>query len=251
MKNIIKSMILLIFMLAFTGCKEDNNTKVSIIIPLAHTAMNEIVSGFSDTINQKYSKPITIKIKNAQNDLNLQRSITQQLAANKDEIIITIGLAATQMARTIIHNKPILGLAAKIDNKNIKKGNLALVHDEIPPENLIKFINKSLPNLKHITLIHSSADKVFPDVKKAINYAKNLGVTINPIMAQTLPDLTSVARSISNKTQAIIVLKDNLIVSGIGVLAKAAKTKNIPLLTLDQGSVENGAGIALAVHEKE
>jgi putative tryptophan/tyrosine transport system substrate-binding protein len=70
-------------------------------------------------------------------------------------------------------------------------------------------------------------------------------------MVSSLPELSSVTNNIASDTQGILILKDSLIVSGISTLANAAKDKQIPLITSDQGSVQSGADFALGVHERQ
>lgn len=253
MKNLIISITLALSFCLLAACQQEPSSKVriGIVIPLEHNAMNEIVAGFSDSLKTLYPQPVTIHVKNAQNDMNLQHSIIQQINDSDDTLIVTIGLATTQMATAIVHQKPVIGLAAALSDNDRKACHIALVHDEIPSIKLLDFIKAAYPDLKNITLVHSSADKVFPEVKDTIASGKKLGITVTPIMANTLPDLTSVAAAIPANTQAIIVLKDHLIVSGISLLAKKANELHIPVITLDQGSVENGATFALAVHERD
>jgi putative ABC transport system substrate-binding protein len=85
----------------------------------------------------------------------------------------------------------------------------------------------------------------------AIAAGKTYGITVHHLMVPTLADLYSVGHAIPKKTQAIFILKDNMIVSGISTLAKIAMDKHLPLITSDQGSVQEGAAIALGVHERE
>lgn len=258
MRKILKPLILLLLIAAIgalSACQQESigETNIGIVIPLEHKAMQEIVAGLSDTLKETYPTHLRINIKNAQNDLNLQRSILQQMNDNND-VVITIGLATTQMAASMVSQKPIIGLAASlsdVDRKKLKNCHMAIVHDEIAPIKLLTLLQTINPKLKQITLVHSSAEKVYPEIKATIATGKKLGIEITPMMAATLPDLTSVAETLPPNTEAIMVLKDHLIVSGISVLAKAARQQHIPLVTLDQGSVENGAGLALAVHERE
>jgi putative ABC transport system substrate-binding protein len=248
--------ILLIFLAILPGCRPApaGSVTIGIIEPLEHKAMTEIVAGFSDTLTSIYHKPVIIKIENAQNDPNLQRAIIQKMRAANYAMIIPIGVAATQMTLSMAHEKPVVSLASDLsqtDRVAFPPCHAAIVHDEIPVQQLLAFIHAAYPTLTHLTLIHSAADKVFPQVKAAIAAGKKYGITVTDMMVATLPELYSVMQSIPSNTQGIFILKDNLIVSGIGTLAKTAALKHIPLITSDQGSVQDGAGFALGVHERE
>lgn len=248
------SQLALISACSICYASEPAPAKIGIIVPLEHVAMNEIVAGFSDTLHSLYPHPVKIEVKNAQNDLNIERAIIQQMRDTHETIIAPIGTDATRMSLATIHQQPIVSLAADFsqqDRTQLKSCNIAVVHDEIPGETSIAFIHAVYPEITQITLIHSSADKVFPEVKKIVAAGKKNNITVTPLMAATLPDLTSVAQSTPSTTQAIFILKDHLIVSGIGTLAKIAHNRHIPLITSDQGSVEGGAGFAIGVPERQ
>lgn len=255
MKYLVSALIAIsLFSLAACHDNQSARIKIGIVVPLEHTAMKEIVAGFSDTLTTLYHQPVEIKVANAQSDNNLQRAIIQQMHDENYTLVAPIGTGATEMSLAMIHQQPIVSLAADIsehDRQQRHPCNIAIVDDEISPAQSIAFIHAVYPGIKNIALVHSTADKVFPEVKETIAAGKKYGIVITPVMAATLPDLTSAAQSLSSQTQAIFVLKDSLIVSGISTLAKVAQEHHIPLITSDQGSVQDGAGFALGVHERE
>ncbi len=241
---------------ALAACKEPakGTVTIGIIEPLEHKAMDEIVAGFTDTLKQSYAKPVIIKVENAQNDPNLQRAIIQRMLDAKVDYIVPIGAGPTQMTLAMARGRAVVSLASDLpqaEREKLQPCNAAVVHDEISPEQLIAFIHAVYPQLKNITLIHSAADKVFPDVKKVIADSQKYGITVKPLMVSSLPELYAASLALSPQTEAIFILKDSLIVSGIGTLAKAAEQRHIPLITSDQGSVQEGAGFSLGVHERE
>lgn len=256
MRALNKLLSLLILMAIITGCQpsESDTVTIGIIEPLEHKAMTEIVSGFTQTLSELYHKPVVIKVENAQNDPNLQRAIIQKMRDADYTLIIPIGVAATQMTLAMARTQSVVSLASDLSDSDRKKAvpcHTAIVHDEISAKQLLGFIHAAYPTLTHLTLIHSSADKIFPQVKETIAAGKTYGITVDHVMVASLPELYSVSQSLSDKTQGIFILKDNLIVSGISTLAKTAAKRHIPLITSDQGSVEDGAGFALGVHERE
>ena len=261
MKKINKIIILVGFtgmVMFFTACKPSDSTTatttIGIIEPLEHKAMDEIVSGFTATLKEKYKKPFTIRVENAQNDLNLQRAIIQKMQDAHYAMIVPIGTDATQMTLAMNRHQAIVSLASSVtatDRKKLTSCHVAIVHDEIPTIKLIDFIHAAYPKLTQLILIHSTADKVFPEVKEAIAAGKTDGIQIMPRMVSSLPELYTAASSLPENTQGIFVLKDSLIVSGISTLSKEATNRHIPLITSDQGSVQDGAYFSLGVHERE
>jgi putative ABC transport system substrate-binding protein len=255
-KSLISLLILNLF-LGLTGCQKATNDKpiIGIVVPLEHKAMTEIVAGFSQTLEQTLGDKYKIKIMNAENDANLQRAIIQQMRDQHYAMIVPIGTSTSQMTLALVTAPlPVVSLAADLPAQVRLTGakcHTALVHDEIAPAKLIQFIHAVYPHLTKIMLIHSASDKIFPDVAASIAAGKKVGVNIQHLMVNTLPDLTAATAAIPRDIQAVFVLKDSLIVSGIGTLVKFAATRHIPLITADQGSVQEGAGFALGVHERE
>jgi putative ABC transport system substrate-binding protein len=241
--------------LSLTGCKESTfQKKVGIIVPIEHKAMDQITTGFIETLHKQYRVPVKIKIDNAQGDINLERAIIAQMKNENYDLIVPIGTDATEMTAAMIAKQPIISLAATYsdeDRKAHKPCNIAIVHDEISTERLIQFIHAVYPTLTYLVLIHSPADKIYPEVSAAILAGTKVGITIKAMMVPTLHELYSTANNIPANAEGIFVLKDHLIVSGISTLSYIAEKRKIPLITADQGSVEEGAAFALGVPERE
>ena len=253
----IRLLAALIMLGLLAGCEKNNSREeltIGIIEPLEHTAMTEIVAGFSDTLQKLYNKPVKIKIANAQNDANIQRAIIQKMHDSNYTMIVPIGVGTSQMSLAMVHEQPVVSLASDLsenDKQTRHPCNLAVVHDQISSEQLIQFIHAVYPQLTELTLVHSAADKVFPEVTATIKAGEKYGIHVKHIMVSSLPELTTATQALPSDTQGIFVLKDSLIVSGISTLAKAAAIRHIPLITSDQGSVQDGATFALGVHERE
>lgn len=253
--HLLKFTFLICCLTSLIGCQSSaDEKKIGIIVPIEHKAMDEIVAGFTSTLRAEYPHSLTFKVANAQSDMNLERAIIQQMKEENFALIVPIGTAATQMSVATIKNKPIVSLAASFsqkDRESLKSCNIAVVNDEISNQRLMQFIHVVYPQLTQLVLIHSAEDKVLPDVQKMITVGKNNGIEVKPMMVTSLNELYTTANNIPNNAQAIFILKDNLIASGISTLVLAAQKRHIPLITSDQGTVQEGAAFALGVHERE
>lgn len=237
------------------ACKpsDKHEVTVGIIEPLQHAALDEVVKGFSETIKNNYPHPVNIKVENAQNDMNLQRAIIQKMRNAHYDFIVPIGLSASQMSLAMVKDISVISLASDLtqENRQNYQTPLAIVHDQISADTLVKFIHAVYPHKHKFILIHSAADKVFPEVEQVVKVGQKCGLTIKPLMVSTLPDLYHISQSLPADAEGIIVLKDHLIVSGISVLTNFATKMQIPLISSDEGSVINGASFALGVPEQQ
>ncbi|MBY0378348.1 MAG: hypothetical protein K2Q33_07290, partial [Gammaproteobacteria bacterium] len=223
--------------------------QVGIIIPIEHPAMDEITRGFEETLSANLKQPVEFQVMRAQGDINLQRSMILQLQSKNIDLFAPIATQPTEMTASMIKDRPIVGLAALLPDSARAHSELALVDDEITPTQIIQFVHAIYPQKKQFALVYSNSDKIIPQVNEAVAAGAALGMQINKRMITTLPDLYSVSQSLSSQTEGILVLKDVLVVSGIATLSKVADDKHIPLITSDDGSVQNGAGFALGVKE--
>lgn len=255
MKTLSTTSLLLSVILYTAACYADiHEKKIGIIVPMEHKAMIEIVTGMTDTLHHDIKEPLNIRVANAEGDLNLQRAIIQQMKDQHYDVVMPIATGTAQMTSAYIHEQPIVAVAANITeverstNKNCRT---AIVHDEIKPQQLIDFIHRIYPEAKHFTLIHSASDKIFPDVDATVKAGREYHLTIKPLMVSSLSELYNITTVIPENTQGVIVLKDSLIISGINTLQIMANKRQIPLITSDQGSVQEGAAFALGVHERD
>jgi putative ABC transport system substrate-binding protein len=259
MKNFIKLSLcgLLSFgLVALTACtpeKKSHEVTVGIVAPVAIPAMTEIVDGFKTELTKLYPHPIHFIVQNAQGDVNIQRSILQQFKTNNVNLVVPIGTATAQMANAMNAGQPIVALAAEFktaQRDKFRNKNITNVLDEVDIDKQLAFIHSALPGLKKITLIYSPDDRIFTQVQKAAAAAKADGIQLQKLMIQNLPDLYTVSKQVDKDSQAIFILKDETVVSGINTLVKQAQQHHLLLIASDDGSVQKGADFAVGVSER-
>lgn len=236
-------------LLILTSCHATKSTKrIGIVVPLEHTAMREIVTGFEITLHKEFDDHVDIQVINAHGDMNLQKVIIQQMIQQPVDIIVPIGLGATQMSAHMTQSIPIVSLAAHLDKADLQP-NLTGVNDELDPALQLHFMRTLFPKLHKIVLVHSPSEKVIPELKRLSTLCRESSIELSCMMISNLNELYPTAQNISQDTDLIFVLKDHLVVSGISTLAQIAAEKKIPLMTSDEGSVQQGGAFALGVRE--
>lgn len=225
---------------------------IGILVPLELPAMTQIVSGYENTMRKESKSPVQFLVKNAQGDANMQRAILQEFNSAHVNLVAPIGTDASQMAIAMMRKTPIVGIAANHLKTNAKKANnlnVTGVNSQVKPSERMNFIHAALPNLKKLTLIYSADARIFNQVKSFELAAKKDGIQVQPLMVSQLSDLYSIKNSVAPNSQALFILKDEMVVSGINTLLQQARTKHIPVIASDDGSVSKGAAFALGVSE--
>ncbi|EKD76811.1 MAG: hypothetical protein ACD_42C00597G0001 [uncultured bacterium] len=254
MKQLIKSITFctLIALSTISFATTPKPITVGILVPIALPAMTQIVNGFETTLSKESKTPVKYLVKNAQGNINIQRSILQEFNSKDVTLVAPIGTNAAQMTIAMIRNKPIVGIAAdhlKAEAKKANNANVTGVLSRVAPKDRMYFIHEAMPTLKKLTIVYSTDDRIFSQIKQFEKAAKQHHVTVQKLMVSQLSDLYSISKSIAPDTQAIFILKDEMIVSGLNTLLQQAHTKKIPMIASDDGSVSKGAAFALGVSE--
>ena len=185
----------------------------------------------------------------------LEQSITKKFLAQDYTLIVPIGTASTQAV--IAQSKgavPIISLAAKIEGKSLPlqmRGKFGNVLDEIPPKKIFEFAKSVIPDLHHMSLIYSGQEKSFAEVQEIEHLAPTLKVNLQKLMIQNQADLYAMVNLVHETSQAIFILKDHPVVSGIETLHRQASKLGIPVVSSDEGSVRQGACFALGAKESQ
>jgi len=254
--------IILFFFFIFSPCfaGEDSaslrpsSVTIGILVPLQHKALDEIVSGFEQEMLRGYKGEVHFIIKNAQGDMNIQRSILQEFAQSDVNLVVPIGTTALEMALSVVKEKPVLGLATNFteEERNIsQKKNVTNVIDEIPVARQLEFTTAVIPHLHQVALVYSSTEKSIKDADDFLIAAKAKNIAVQKLMIQQLSELYAVTQQIDRNNQAIFIEKDHLVVSGINTLSKTAAKLHLPIISADDGSVQDGAAFAVGVTEKQ
>lgn len=228
--------------------------RIGILMPIDHAALQEIVAGFEKVVRAAFPHAVQFNVQNAQGDIKLQRSIIELFAGQKMDLIVPIGTSATQMTLSLVKEEPVVSLAAVYPEAERQKRhprNVTGVLDEISGKKKLEFIQAILPQAKTITLIfHGANEKNYQEVAELKNAALDRGLNLQTIMIQHLPDLEAAGHGIAADSKALLILKDNMLASGIRLLVNIADKHGIPVITSDEGTVKEGAAAALGVRER-
>lgn len=242
---------LLILGLHFSSAHSTDN-KIAVIAPIQHRAVDEIISGLKSKVENADKRVVVF---NAMGDSNNLHSILSQAVQNNDyQVIMPIGKTTTSMAISVTKTKPIIGLAASVDDDDKKEliatghTNFTTVNDEMSMDDFLNFISKI--GKKTILLIYSNDDKIQKELDEMKKAATSHSIQIKTFNVSQTADFYSVGSAMKN-IDAVVILKDQFVASMIDVIAEAAHSKTIPVITSDEGTVMGGADIALGIPEAE
>ncbi|MBT4963443.1 MAG: hypothetical protein HOI53_08355 [Francisellaceae bacterium] len=248
MKNILMIIIAITCHSAVATTYDCTKTNVGMILPLKHKSLDLIADGFKMALTGQCPNS-KISIKNAYGDMLSQSMLIKQFSNDsKIDYVVTIGTVAAQMASSI-SKKPILALAA--NKEVIQNDNMYFVSDELPANIVSDFLTSLMPNINQITIIHSMNDKVHKELKAIELALGEHNVTLQKLSVNNISDIYRVVNQISVRSDLVLMLKDHVVVSAVPLLHQHTMRKDIPLVSLDEGSVKSGADLGIGVIESE
>ncbi|UNM05685.1 MAG: hypothetical protein H6925_03985 [Holosporaceae bacterium] len=185
----LKHLFLAVIFLTHTPMAGPAPKKVVIVLPMAHQALDAIVSGFSKRLTELMPGQVMIRVENAMGDPTIQQSILKKLNQQKVDLVVPVSTQTALMAAQQIKGRKMVSLAAMYSEKERRQAGITGVLDEVPIQKLLQFYRKILPQLSHLTLVCSDSDKVQKEAAEAIIEAEKMGIQLKVLTVHTRSDL--------------------------------------------------------------
>lgn len=260
-----KSSIVLFLLFIFCSCEQQNKDKISIAIltPITHPSLEQIEKGFIKTMEEANPGKYVFTTYNAQGNKTLMHSEIEEITHQQYALIFTIGTTASQMTVENVAKKniqiPIVFSSVNdpvgfhIVKSEESSGSMVTgVKELLNFREEIAAMRKYVPNLKNVLLVYNPAEPGMEKDKKEVELIlaeNNINLTSIEIF-QTNELLTKVSPFIV-QADALLVLKDNIVVAGMDTLVKLCNKNQVPIMASDLDSSVKGATFAFGIYETE
>lgn len=249
----------------FSSCDKatENQIKIAIITPVSHPSLEETERGFLETLDKKSPGRYSHVTYNAQGSKTLMRSEIEEIARKEYDLVFTIGTTSSQMAKEVFSKKgidiPIVFSSVNdpvgihlVSSEEHPGGNITGVKELLEFENEIAHLLSYKPQIARILLVYNPLQPGLQQdqelIKQILN-EKNIALTTVEIFQAS--ELLAKTTSAISQADAVLILKDNTVVSGLEVLVKLCERHKIPLMASDLDSSARGAAFGFGVHEIE
>lgn len=257
MKNIIS--LCLVALCALCGCSQSSTPKttIAILTPVTHPSLEQIEKGFIETLKSQYPGEYRFVTYNGQGNKTLIRSEIEEIAQKKFDLVFTIGTTASQMTAELFSKKkidiPIVFTCVNDpEGFNIIKNNVTGVKELLDFEQELGALMKYKPFLKSLLLVYNPREPgLEKDHKEITRILKEKNIGLITVEVFQTNEMKAKVSPFMDKADALLVLKDNTVVSGLDVLIKLCDQYKIPLMASDLDSPDRGAAFGYGVHERE
>jgi putative tryptophan/tyrosine transport system substrate-binding protein len=239
--------------------------RVAIMTPISHPSLEQIQKGFVQTLNDGTKHgAYEFTTYNANGNRTLMYAQAEEIVNKRYDLIFTLGAGCSCMAKEVTSKKkcemPVVFAAVHtperlnlIVSKQCSGNNVTGAQEVIDYKKQLDLLLFFKPTIKNILLVYDpSQDVGFETDKKeiaAILAVKN--ITLHSVEVFQTNEVYSRAAHAITSADAVLVLKDNTVVSAIDGLVKLCGQQHIPLMVTDLDSVEKGAAFGFGVREIE
>ena len=261
MRSMVVWAVLAVTLGVMTGCGGEKNKEaegkkvvnVGIIQLAEHSALDAANKGFVKGLEDNgYKENVNIKFdrQNAQGDHSNLQNIANRFVSNKVDLICAISTPAAQSVANATKDIPIVGTAitdyvtAKLIISNEEpKTNVTGTTNMNSIDKHIDLLLKIAPQTKQIGVIYNTSDvnsQVQVRILKELSAAK--GLSVKEATVTSVNEIQQAAQSlIAANVDAFYVPTDNVVASGMPVLAGIANEAKVPIICGEAAMVKNGA----------
>lgn len=253
---------IMVFLKETEPAKEQKTIRIAILTPVTHPSLEQIERGFVESLSKDRALNCQFVTYNAQGNKTLMRSELEEIGRKQYDLLFAISTSPARMAKEVFEKKglsiPIVFAAVPdpvklglIDSETSSGNNLTGVSEMVDYEkalNLLKYFRKDLDTLLLVydpTLDCGSQE----EISRLKQIASRLSLHIKPIEVFKANEMLQKVSPFLKDGQALMVLKDNTVVTGLDVLVKLCNKQGIPLIASDLDSVDRGAALGYGVFE--
>jgi putative ABC transport system substrate-binding protein len=232
--------------------------RIAILTPTTHPSLEQIEKGFVDTMEKHCRQKFTVKTYNALGNKSLMRSEAEEIALGDYDLVFTIATQATRTMKEVFEKKklstPIVFSAVSFPIE------MDLVASEESSGNQLTGVKETTDFAKELEILRNQAQTVLlvydpssPSLtsnKEEIEMILNgMGIGLKTVEIFKTNEILLKTAPFMEEADAVLVIKDNTVISGLDVLVKLCDQKNKLLIASDLDSPDRGVPYAYGVSE--
>jgi putative ABC transport system substrate-binding protein len=204
-------------------------------------------------------KTAHIFFENAQGNMVVATQIAQQFVAIHPDVIVAIATPSAQAVANAAKKTTIPQVFASISDPIQAKlvidlkhpgGNMTGTRNVSPIDKQIHLIKQIMPNIKTIGIVLNYGEVNAVDLMKAVVMEANKNhIDVQTVAINSTADIQIATVSLVSKVDAILLLQDNTVASGLPALMKVADKNHVPVFTTYLDAMKLGAIAGMAFDE--
>jgi len=236
--------------------------KIAILTPVTHPSLQKIEDKFCNTLNRSTNARYEFSVFNANGDKILLRSQAEAIVNKGFDLIFTIATAPTQITKELCTKKrkniplvfgavadPVkLGIVKSVNNPG---GCVTGTIESSDYKTQLDLLLQLKPEIKSILLPYNptQGSGLEQDKDEIVQILSKKNISLIPCEIYNTNEIHGKLAGLIQSVDAVLILKDNTIVSGIDAIIKQCNLYHKVLMATDLDSGVNGAALSFGVNE--
>lgn len=262
MKRVYASILLLVVMVAATGCGRDKESEsqvkqVAIATLMTHPALDAVIEnmklelgsrGFREGENIQYT------VRNANGDVNLAVTIIRELQRSNPDVLVAITTPIAQVAAkearspivfSAVTDPVSAGVVASLENP---PASVTGVSDAWPYRAQLALAKEIVPSARRLAVVFNPGEAASQfGIARIRELAPSLGFEIVEVPVSNTQEILGALRLRIRNVDAVYLSSDNTVIQGVSAALKVCLDARKPLFVGDSGTVEKGGLAAVSV----
>ena len=257
-------LVLMVFGVLFSSCskdkKDEDNKKYTIGITqyVQHDALDSARKGFVDGLSEegyKEGENIVFDYENAQGDISIAQTISNQFVSNKVDMIFAIATPSLQSAYNATNDIPIVFTAVTdpieagvAESWDASGTNVTGTSDMVSMDQQLNLLLSLTKDINTIGVIYNSSEaNSLIQVEELKKSAEKNNVIVKEISVTNVSEINQNLSSVINSIDALYVPTDNTAASAYDLIGSICCGKNIPMLCAEEAGVSKGGLCSIGI----
>jgi putative ABC transport system substrate-binding protein len=250
-----KFLLCFILLILTYGCTQQNQQRIAILTPIHHPSLEQAEKGFIETLERQSPGQYRCTTYNAQGSKHLMRAEIEAILQQDYQLVFTIGATASQMTAEVFDKKdikiPIVFTCVHHPSElHLIKNTITGVQEILHLDQEVDYLLQFKSNIKKILLAYNPTEIGLEKDRYALEHIlQEKQIQLVPVEVFQTNEILAKLSPFMEQVDAVIVLKDNTVITGLDALVKLCNQYQIPLMTSDLDSPDRGAALGYGVHE--
>lgn len=223
--------------------------RIGILQIAEHPALDDNRIGFIERMAE-HGILAEFDYQNAQGNVNNALSMAQKFVDDKVDLIFAIATPSAQAVKQAVSGSDIPVVfsavtdpvsAELVETMDKPSGNLTGTSDMAPIEKQLKLFTDLRPEVKKVGIIYNTGETNSEvQVEMAKEIGKQIGMEIVTVGINNINELSQAVDSILEKVDGIYTITDNIVASGISIVAQKATAAGKITIGAEKAHVEGG-----------
>ena len=223
-----------------------------------HDALDASREGFIEGLKEKgfeEGKNLKIDYQNAQGDIAIAKTISDQFVTSKVDMIFAIATSSLQASYNATKDIPIVftavtdpigaGVAESWESSGT---NVTGTSDMVSMEKQLSLLTTLVPDIKTLGVIYNSSEaNSLAQVQELKKEAEKNAIDIKEISVTTVNEINQNLNAAIGSIDALYVPTDNTVASAYDLVGNICVNKNIPILCGEEAGVSKGGLCSIGI----